>query len=116
MKEKLTPKKPENKSVPGTEALQKSNFIKIAKRAKVWLNAMNEAAKVQPKQVSVNRAADFAEWIISKDYLRSIKQKFRAPHIMDADEVDDFLEMLAEMLYESVGKKRTAVWELDQIY
>ena len=46
MKQKLTPKKPENKSVPGTEALQKSNFIKIAKRAKVWLNAMNEAAKV----------------------------------------------------------------------
>lgn len=35
---------------------------------------------------------------------------------MGDTEVDEFLEMLAEMIYESVGKQRSAVWELDQIF
>ena len=35
---------------------------------------------------------------------------------MGDEEVDDFLEMLAEAIYMSVGRKRTAVWELDQIF
>lgn len=44
MKQKLTPVQPENKSVAGTDAYLKANYIKIAKRAKVWLIAMNEEA------------------------------------------------------------------------
>jgi len=35
---------------------------------------------------------------------------------MGDQEVDEFLDMLSEAIYESVGKKRTAVWELDQIF
>jgi len=35
---------------------------------------------------------------------------------MGEQEINDFLEMLAEAIYESVGRKRTAVWELDQIF
>ena len=42
MKKKLTPVKPQDKTVAGTDALLKANFVKIAKRSKVWLLAMNE--------------------------------------------------------------------------
>jgi len=35
---------------------------------------------------------------------------------MHDDEISEFLEMLAEAIYETVGKKRTAVWDLDQIF
>ena len=32
---------------------------------------------------------------------------------MGNDEINEFLEMISEMIYESVGKSRTALWELD---
>ena len=35
---------------------------------------------------------------------------------MGDQEVDDFLEMLAEAIYESIGKDRTKIWELDKIF
>jgi len=41
MRKKLTPVLPENKTVDGTDALLKANFVKIAKRTKIWLVAMN---------------------------------------------------------------------------
>ena len=35
---------------------------------------------------------------------------------MGDQEVDDFLEMLAEAIYESIGKDRTKIFELDKIF
>ena len=116
MKEKFKPVAPEDKTVAGTDALLKANFVKIAKRTKVWLSALNEQAKIEPKMHAVQQASEFADWMIRKDYGRTIKQQYRSAHIMGDQEVDDFLEMLAEAIYESVGKKRTAVWDLDDIF
>ena len=116
MKKKLAPVKPQDKSIAGTDALLKANFVKIAKRSKVWLLAMNEQAAMEPKERGVNRAAEFANELITRDYIKPIKQKFRAPHVMGDQEVDDFLEMLAEAIYESIGKDRTKMFELDKIF
>lgn len=73
MKEKFKPVAPEDKTVAGTDALLKANFIKIAKRTKVWLSALNEQAKMEPKMRNVQAASEFADHLIKKDYARSIK-------------------------------------------
>jgi len=52
----LTVVKPEKKSAEGTEELLKANFIKIAKRSKVWLVAMNEAGHLGTKENAAERA------------------------------------------------------------
>jgi len=103
---------------PTTEdtALLDANFKKIAKRTKVWLTALNEQAAILPKEKSVERANDLAGQFMTKDYLRSIKQEYRAAHIMGKEEVNEFLEVLADAIYAGAGKKRTAVWELDTIF
>mmetsp|Transcript_10018 Transcript_10018/g.13631 ORF Transcript_10018/g.13631 Transcript_10018/m.13631 type:complete len:111 (+) Transcript_10018:1245-1577(+) len=110
MKKKLTPVAPEDKTVANTDALLKANFIKIAKRSKVWLLAMNEQQMMEPKEKGVERAHEFASSLIAKDYLKGIKQKYRAPHVMGDAEVEEFLEMLAEAIYESIGRDRTKVF------
>jgi hypothetical protein len=73
MKKILTPKKTEDKAVAGTDALLKANFIKIAKRTKVWLLAMNEQAAMEPKERGIVRAHAFADDLISRDYSKPIK-------------------------------------------
>ena len=73
MKKKLTPVKPQDKTVAGTDALLKANFVKIAKRTKVWLLAMNEQAVMEPKERGVVRAHEFAAELINRDYNRPIK-------------------------------------------
>ena len=47
----------------------------------------------------VERSYALAGQFMNKNYLRAIKQKYRAPHVMGSQEVGDFLEMLAEAIY-----------------
>ena len=64
MKQRLTPVKEEDNTVAGTDALLKANFVKIAKRSKVWLVAMNESASQSGKERGVDRAHDYANYLI----------------------------------------------------
>jgi len=77
---------------------------------------MNEQATLEPRERQVERAALTAASMMDTDLGKDIKRSYRAPHIMDSSEVEKFLEMLSEMIYQSVGKSRTALWKLDQIY
>ena len=116
MKEKLKALKPEDKATVDTSALLDANFIKIAKRSKVWLMAIKEQETLRAREKNVERSYELAGQFMSKDYLRSIKQQYRAPHIMGDQEIGDFLEVLAEAIYQSVGKKRVKLFELDEIF
>ena len=44
------------------------------------------------------------------------KIKYRRPHVMTDSDIDDFLELLSEAIYQGVGKTRTNVFELDSIF
>ena len=46
--------------------------------------------------------------------LEPVKRKYREPHIMSKQDVEDFLELLAEAIYQGVGKARTGVFDLDE--
>ena len=44
------------------------------------------------------------------------KIKYRTPHIMTDSDLDDFLELLSEAIYQGVGKIRTNVFDFDSIF
>ena len=44
------------------------------------------------------------------------KIKYRTPHIMTDSDIDDFLELLSEAIYQGVGKIRTNVFDFDSIF
>ena len=54
--------------------------------------------------------------IIGLDVINPSRVKYRTAHIMSLEDIDDFLELLAEQIYQGVGKARTNVFELDSIF
>ena len=91
-------------------------MLKVAKRSKTWLNTLNEEANQARGNKIVERSYALAGQFMNKNYLRTIKQKYRAPHVMGSQEVGDFLEMLAEAIYQTQGKSRVKLFELDKIF
>ena len=63
---------------------------------------------MEPRDRFVKRALLMADQAIERDVTASVKEQFRAPHIMGAQEVDDMLERKAEAIYQSAGVKRVA--------
>jgi len=76
---------------------------------------MNEQAIIEPRSVFVEKAMTNTEIMIERDMLGEIKPKYRAPHVFADDEVEYMLELLAEAVYETVGKDRTAAFDLMKI-
>ena len=77
---------------------------------------MNEQANLEPRARMVNNAMDAAEAIIDQELTKDIKIKYRKPLVMDEPEIHQFLEMLAEAIYQGVGKARTGKFDLEKIY
>lgn len=69
----MQPVVPEDKKVGGTDALARANFVKLAKRTKVWLIAMSEEARILPNVNAVERSTASVHWLMKKDYARTIK-------------------------------------------
>ena len=93
--------------------LVEEQFEKVAKRSKAYLLAITEQAKIEPKQRQVQRAVDSIDTIIDLDLLSEIKVTYRQPHLFGKADVNDFLELLAEAIYDGVGKARTETFTTD---
>lgn len=73
---------------------------------------MNEQAIIEPRERFVDKAMSVTEQMIDRDLLGPMKVKFREPHIMGDEEIDELLERLSEAIYDGVGKKRTSKFDM----
>ena len=71
--EKLKSIKPEDKVAFNAKGLVDDNLLKVAKRSRTWLSALNEEAALARREKSVERSYVLAGQFMNKNYLRSIK-------------------------------------------
>ena len=90
--------------------------MKVAKRSKAWLLAINEQGSLEPRQRQVEKAFRAGEAVMDMNLGPLAKEKFRVPHVMGDRVVDAWLELHAEALYQGVGKARTEAFDIESIY
>ena len=106
----------EQKLVKIEESLIADHFVKVAKRSKAWLLAINEQGKLEPRSRQVDNAIDSTVAIVNRQIGPIIKERLRKDQVMGDEEIDDWLERLAEASYEGVGKIRVDAFCLNDIY
>jgi len=63
----------------------------------------------------VDNALKGCEDVLAMNIGPPIKEKFRKTHVMGEKELDEWLEVLAEAIYETIGVPRTKAFELAKL-